>query len=94
VYLLDMRNEDGGWEFHVEGHITMFGSTLSYIALRILGEGHEDGEDEAMARGRRWILDHDGLVPIPSWGKFWVTVWSNETITLIMLVLFSWHFKL
>jgi squalene cyclase len=74
VYLLDMQNEDGGWGFHIEGHSTMFGSALSYIALRILGEGPEDGEDGAMARGRRWILDHGGLVAIPSWGKFWVTV--------------------
>lgn len=52
----------------------MFGSALSYIALRILGEGPEDGEDRAMARARKWILDHGGLEAIPSWGKFWVTV--------------------
>ncbi|KAB1212033.1 Lupeol synthase [Morella rubra] len=53
---------------------TMFGSALSYVALRILGEGPEDGEDRAMGRGRTWILDHGGLVTIPSWGKFWVAV--------------------
>jgi len=52
----------------------MFGSALSYIALRILGEGVEDGMEQAMYRGRKWILDHGGLVGIPSWGKFWVTV--------------------
>ncbi|KAF5469389.1 hypothetical protein F2P56_013469 [Juglans regia] len=73
-YLYNHQNEDGGWGFHIEGHSTMFGSALSYIALRILGEGPEDGEDKAMARGRKWILDHGGLVAIPSWGKFWVTV--------------------
>lgn len=73
-YLYNHQNEDGGWGFHIEGHSTMFGSALSYIALRILGEGLEDGEDKAMARGRKWILDHGGLVAIPSWGKFWVTV--------------------
>jgi len=50
-----MQNEDGGWGFHIEGHSTMFGSALSYIALRILGEGLEDGEDGAMAR----VLGHD-----------------------------------
>lgn len=49
----------------------MFGSALSYIALRILGE---EPEDSAVAKGRKWILDHGGLVAIPSWGKFWVTV--------------------
>ncbi|XP_059455146.1 lupeol synthase-like, partial [Corylus avellana] len=73
-YLYNHQNEDGGWGFHIEGHSTMFGSALSYIALRILGEGPEDGEDGAMARGRKWILDHGGLVAIPLRGKFWVTV--------------------
>ncbi|XP_062158953.1 lupeol synthase-like isoform X2 [Alnus glutinosa] len=73
-YLYNHQNEDGGWGLHIEGHSTMFGSALCYIALRILGEGPEDGEDGAMARGRRWILDHGGLVAIPSWGKFWATV--------------------
>ena len=61
----------------------MFGSALSYIALRILGEGLEGGEDMAMAKGRNWILDHGGLVAIPSWGKFWVTV--NSLAVIFML---------
>jgi cycloartenol synthase len=52
----------------------MFGSALSYIALRILGEDPDGGEDMGMSRARKWILDHGGLVGIPSWGKFWVTV--------------------
>ncbi|ESW32204.1 hypothetical protein PHAVU_002G302200, partial [Phaseolus vulgaris] len=73
-YLYNHQNKDGGWGLHIEGHSTMFGSALSYIALRILGEGREDGEDKAMARCRKWILDHGGLEAIPSWGKFWVTV--------------------
>ncbi|KAL2327285.1 hypothetical protein Fmac_020712 [Flemingia macrophylla] len=72
-YLYNHQNEDGGWGFHIEGESTMFGSALSYIALRILGEVPED-EDGAMERGRKWILDHGGLVVIPSWGKFWVSV--------------------
>ncbi|XP_029128121.1 lupeol synthase isoform X2 [Cajanus cajan] len=72
-YLYNHQNEDGGWGFHIEDHSTMFGSALSYIALRILGEELED-EDGAMERGRKWILDHGGLVAIPSWGKFWASV--------------------
>ena len=75
------QNEDGGWGFHIEGHSTMFGTALSYIALRLLGEEPEDGEDMAMARGRKWILDHGSLVAIPSWGKFWVTVCPIEPIS-------------
>nr|AZS32327.1 oxidosqualene cyclase [Lagerstroemia speciosa] len=73
-YIYNHQNEDGGWGFHIEGHSTMFGSALSYIALRLLGEGPDDGEENAMERGRRWILDHGGLVATPSWGKFWLTV--------------------
>ncbi|KAB1212351.1 Lupeol synthase [Morella rubra] len=74
-YLYSHQNEDGGWGLHIEGSSTMFGSALSYIALRILGEGHEDsGDHRVMARGRKWILDHGGLVAIPSLGKFWVSV--------------------
>ncbi|KAJ4709155.1 Terpene cyclase/mutase family member [Melia azedarach] len=73
-YLYNHQNEDGGWGLHIEGHSTMFGSALSYIALRLLGEGPEDGENTAIPRGRKWILDHGGLVAIPSWGKFWASV--------------------
>lgn len=71
-----MQNEDGGWGLHVEGHSTVFGSILNYVALRLLGEGSEDGEDMAMPRARKWILDHGGALGIPSWGKFWITVLS------------------
>ncbi|CAI0553329.1 unnamed protein product [Linum tenue] len=73
-YIYNHQNEDGGWGLHIEGHSTMFGSALSYICLRLLGEGPEDGEDMAVFRGRKWILDHGGLVRIPYWGKFWVSV--------------------
>ncbi|KAK6944645.1 Squalene cyclase, N-terminal [Dillenia turbinata] len=73
-YLYNHQNEDGGWGLHIEGHSTIFGSSLSYIALRLLGEGPDDGEDNAMARAQKWILDHGGSVGIPSWGKFWLTV--------------------
>ncbi|GAB4849491.1 hypothetical protein Ancab_004285 [Ancistrocladus abbreviatus] len=59
---------------HVEGTSTMLGSALNYIALRLLGEGPDDGEDNAMARGRKWILDHGSVVKIPSWGKFWLPI--------------------
>ncbi|KAL2458182.1 Cycloartenol synthase [Forsythia ovata] len=73
-YIYNHQNEDGGWGLHIEGHSTIFGSVLSYVTLRLLGEGLEDGEDRAVARGQKWILDHGGAVGIPSWGKFWLTV--------------------
>ncbi|XP_019150189.1 PREDICTED: lupeol synthase-like [Ipomoea nil] len=73
-YLYNHQNEDGGWGLHIEGPSTMFGSGISYVTLRLLGEGPEDGEDMAMAKGRKWILDHGGVTGIPSWGKFWLAV--------------------
>uniref|UniRef100_A0A803MET2 Squalene cyclase C-terminal domain-containing protein n=1 Tax=Chenopodium quinoa TaxID=63459 RepID=A0A803MET2_CHEQI len=74
LYFMPPLNEDGGWGFHIDSHSTMFGSAISYIALRLLGEGPDDGEDNAVARGRQWILDHGGATSIPSWGKFWLSV--------------------
>ncbi|KAI0511005.1 hypothetical protein KFK09_011623 [Dendrobium nobile] len=71
-YLYNHQNEDGGWGLHIEGHSTMFGSVLSYVTLRLLGEGAEDGAG-AMQKGRDWILDHGGATHITSWGKFWLS---------------------
>ena len=51
----------------------MFCTTLSYITLRLLGEG-VDGGDEAMDKARKWILDRGGITCIPSWGIMWLSV--------------------
>ncbi|KAL0410335.1 UNVERIFIED_CONTAM: Lupeol synthase [Sesamum latifolium] len=42
LFFLPPLNEDGGWGLHIEGHSTMFGSVLSYVALRLLGQGPPD----------------------------------------------------
>ncbi|KAM0933905.1 putative cycloartenol synthase [Dioscorea sansibarensis] len=81
-YLYNHQNKDGGWGLHVEGHSTMFGSVLTYITLRLLGEEAEGG-DGTTQRGRKWILDHGGATLITSWGKFWLSVlgvfeWSGN----------------
>jgi beta-amyrin synthase len=31
-------------------------------------------DEEACARGRKWILDRGGVTSIPSWGKTWLSV--------------------
>ncbi|KAK2974078.1 hypothetical protein RJ640_015748 [Escallonia rubra] len=67
-YIYNHQNDDGGWGFYIEGHSTMIGSALSYVALRLLGEG-PDGGNGAVTRARKWILDHGGAGGIPSWGK-------------------------
>lgn len=51
----------------------MIGSALSYIALRLLGEGPDDGKG-AVERARNWILDQGGAYSIPSWGKTYLAV--------------------
>ncbi|XP_057520962.1 cycloartenol Synthase-like [Amaranthus tricolor] len=72
-YLYNHQNRDGGWGLHIEGHSTMFGSALTYVTLRLLGEGADDG-DGAMERGRKWILEHGSASAITSWGKMWLSV--------------------
>ncbi|PIA29068.1 hypothetical protein AQUCO_06300029v1 [Aquilegia coerulea] len=81
-YLYNHQNEDGGWGLHIEGASTMFITTLTYVTLRLLGEGANDGEG-AMEKARKWILNHGGATYTPSWGKLWLTVlgvfeWSGN----------------
>ncbi|XP_016541105.2 beta-amyrin synthase isoform X2 [Capsicum annuum] len=74
LFFLPPLNEDGGWGLDIEGHSTMFGTSLSYICMRILGEGPDGGENNACARGRKWILDHGSVTAIPSWGKTYLSI--------------------
>ncbi|GLT97442.1 hypothetical protein SLE2022_150070 [Rubroshorea leprosula] len=81
-YLYNHQNRDGGWGLHIEGQSTMFGSVLSYVTLRLLGEEANDGQG-AMERGRNWILNHGSATAITSWGKMWLSVlgtfeWSGN----------------
>ncbi|KAL0867313.1 hypothetical protein Bca101_046431 [Brassica carinata] len=72
-YIYCHQNEDGGWGLHIEGHSTMFCTTLNYICMRILGEGPNEGPGNACKRAREWILGHGGATYIPSWGKTWLS---------------------
>ncbi|KAI7998396.1 hypothetical protein LOK49_LG10G00921 [Camellia lanceoleosa] len=75
-YVYNHQNEDGGWGFHIEGHSIMFCTVLSYICMRILGDGLFGGRNNAVERGRKWIHDHGGVVAIPSWGKTWLSIFG------------------
>ena len=44
----------------------MLGTTYNYISMRILGVGPDD---EAVAAGRKWILDHGGTTYSPFDGE-------------------------
>ncbi|KAH9289857.1 hypothetical protein KI387_033974, partial [Taxus chinensis] len=78
-----LSDEDGGWGLHIEGHSTIFGIALNYVTLRLLGQGSDGGDKEAMEKGRVWILDHGSATALPSWGKMWLSVlgvfdWSGN----------------
>ncbi|KAJ3686084.1 hypothetical protein LUZ61_015248 [Rhynchospora tenuis] len=82
-YLYNHQNEDGGWGLHIEGHSTMSGSVMAYVALRLLGED-TNGGDASMEKGRNWILSHGSATAITSWGKVWLSIlgvfdWSGNS---------------
>jgi hypothetical protein len=49
----------------------MFGSCLNYVTLRLLGE---ESANDALTKGREWILSHGSAAAIPQWGKIWLSV--------------------
>nr|AGC82084.1 beta amyrn synthase [Azadirachta indica] len=73
-YLYNHQHEDGGWGIHIEAPSSMFGTVYSYLTMRLLGLGPNDGENNACARARKWIRDNGGVTYIPSWGKNWLSI--------------------
>ncbi|XP_062154203.1 beta-amyrin synthase-like isoform X2 [Alnus glutinosa] len=73
-YIYNQQHEDGGWGLHLEGESSMFSTVMCYVAMRILGEGADGGQDNACARSRNWIRDHGGATHILSWGKIWLSL--------------------
>ncbi|KAG6776846.1 hypothetical protein POTOM_016636 [Populus tomentosa] len=72
-YIYNHQNEDGGWGFHIESHSMMLCTALNYVSLRLLGEEPEGGKDGAVAKARKWILDHGGVTMISIWGKYFLS---------------------
>ncbi|XP_047052242.1 achilleol B synthase-like [Lolium rigidum] len=88
-YIYNHQNEDGGWGTQVLGPSTMFGSCLNYVTLRLLDEV----DNNALTKGRAWILSRGSAAAIPQWGKIWLSVvglyeWSgnNSIIPELWLV--------
>jgi cycloartenol synthase len=71
-YLENHVNEDGGVGLHIEGHSTMFGSVLTFVALRCLGE--ELKTSKTLRKMQEWIKTRGGATKTPSWGKFWLSM--------------------
>lgn len=71
-YLFARQNpNDGGWGLHIEDHSSVFGTSLNYTVLRILGA---DSDDPRMIQARALLHKLGGAVAGPLWGKFWLCV--------------------
>lgn len=71
-YLFSRQNrEDGGWGLHIEGDSSVFGTSLNYVVLRLLGASEEDGR---MVKARGLLHRMGGAVNAPHWAKFWLSV--------------------
>ncbi|RCV05530.1 hypothetical protein SETIT_1G091400v2 [Setaria italica] len=63
-YIYNHQNEDSGWGTVIRGSSNMFGTCINYITLRLLGEEPND-KNNALAKGRAWILSHGGAASLP-----------------------------
>jgi lanosterol synthase len=65
------QTHDGGWGMHAESPAYVFVTTLSFVAVRMLGlpAGHR-----ICARARVWLHRNGGVMHIPSWGKMWLSM--------------------
>ena len=70
-YLFARANEDGGWGLHIEGESSVFGTSMNYTTLRLLGV---DAEDERMRKARATLWKMGGALKGPHWAKFWLAV--------------------
>ena len=71
------RLSNGLWGLHEKSQPYLFVTSLVYVAARILGV---KTEDPLLIPARQFIRSQGGVIPIPTWGKFW----------LAMLNLYDW----
>lgn len=71
LYIRAHQQVDGGWGTHIESPSTMFGTSLMYVALRLLGAA---AEDPVCERGRNFLHDNGGALYTSSWAKFYLCI--------------------
>jgi squalene/oxidosqualene cyclase-like protein len=64
------QRSDGLWGLHAVSEPYLFVTTLVYVAARLLGLSAESPQLE---RARTFICG-EGVLAIPSWGKFWLAI--------------------
>ena len=70
-YLLCHQQTDGGWGSHIESPSTMFGTTMSYVALRLLSLPKDHPK---IVQARSFIHSHGGATHTASWCKFYLAL--------------------
>ncbi|RYP63791.1 hypothetical protein DL771_009124 [Monosporascus sp. 5C6A] len=65
------HSEDGGWGLHIEGESTVFGTSLNYTVLRLVGV---DPEHPVMVKARGTLHKLGGATHGPHWAKFWLSL--------------------
>lgn len=68
-YIVTHQQSDGGWGTHIESPSTMFGTTVMYVAIRLLGM---EADNEICVRGRAFLQENGGAVMTSSWAKFYL----------------------
>ncbi|MCY3662433.1 MAG: FAD-dependent monooxygenase [bacterium] len=69
-YFERSRLEGGSWGLHEHAPPQLFVTTLVYVAARLLGVERDDPLIEPARR----FLQAEGVLGIPSWGKFWLAL--------------------
>ena len=64
------RLENGAWGLHEHSEPHLFVTTSVYVAARLL----ETRPDDPLLESAREFLHAEGVVNIPSWGKFWLAL--------------------
>ncbi|EAQ86439.1 hypothetical protein CHGG_07692 [Chaetomium globosum CBS 148.51] len=63
--------DDGGWGLHIEGESSVFGTSLNYTVLRLVGV---DADHPKMVKARATLHTLGGATHAPHWSKWWLAV--------------------
>lgn len=72
-YIQSKQNKDGGYGLHIEGHSTIFGTVLNYVALRLLGVS---SSHQFMKQTLEFLSKEpaNGTLGCPQWAKLYLCV--------------------
>lgn len=70
-YLINTANDDGGWGTFLEDSTNVFGTSMNYIMLRMLGLS---SKHPVCVRARNLIASMGSVLATQTWGKFWLCI--------------------